>query len=418
MNKRKLKILHLVTIFPQFESDVRGIFSKRHVLSMAEEFDNYVLAPLSPISKKAEVWSDVKIVRFQYWFNKTKQKIGYGLDTRRNISGSFIAKIQVVPYLLAFLINSVKLGKKIDIYHSHNTFTAMFAIWANYIRREKKPIITTSLGSDIKYLPNWYNKSILRHISAITFPAPLYASSGYTHPGKKSLEEMLEEINGLDKFHEIYFQLNEKQFDYRLDKNECKKRLGFADKFVVAFLSNLREDKGPLYFLRAIPSVLSKEPDIRFLMIGLGPLKKEVEHFRRTHGLEKNLVLHPPMQDIQKLMAASDMMCQMCTEENLWSTVLAEALAMRLPCVISNVGLTNRLYTHKKDAYLVDLSAESLAEAILELHQNSKLRKAIADNGWALLESRGRRDEISRQKFSELYRSLSSSRQDLPKRSR
>jgi glycosyltransferase involved in cell wall biosynthesis len=282
----------------------------------------------------------------------------------------------------------------------------MFPLLANVIRREKKPVISTALGSDIKYLPNWYNKIVLRKVSAITVPGPLYGTRSYRLPGKKSLEDMLIETGTRDKFHEIYFQLNEEQFNYRLDKKQSKSSLGFEGKFVVAFLSGLKEDKGPLYFLGAIPMVLSKQPDIQFLMIGFGPLRSRVEQFRKTQNLEKSLCIHEPTTDIQKLMAASDIMCQMCTEENLWSTVLAEALAMRVPCVISNVGLTSRLYTHKKDAYLVDLSSDSLAKGILKLYHDTELRKAIADSGRALLGNRGRRDEISKQKFSELYRSL------------
>jgi glycosyltransferase involved in cell wall biosynthesis len=406
MRERKLRILHLTTIFPQFESDIRGIFSKRHALSLTNEFDNYVLAPLSPISRKYETWSGVKIIRFQYWFSQQKLRIGYGIDTRRNISRSFLAKLQVIPYLLSFLFHTLQIAKRIDIYHPHNTLTAMFPLLANVIRREKKPVISTALGSDIKYLPNWYNKIVLRKVSAITVPGPLYGTRSYRLPGKKSLEDMLIETGTRDKFHEIYFQLNEEQFNYRLDKKQSKSSLGFEGKFVVAFLSGLKEDKGPLYFLGAIPMVLSKQPDIQFLMIGFGPLRSRVEQFRKTQNLEKSLCIHEPTTDIQKLMAASDIMCQMCTEENLWSTVLAEALAMRVPCVISNVGLTSRLYTHKKDAYLVDLSSDSLAKGILKLYHDTELRKAIADSGRALLGNRGRRDEISKQKFSELYRSL------------
>lgn len=405
MTEDRIKILHLCTIFPQFKGDFRGIFIGRHVAAMQEYVDNCVIAPMSPITQKREKQDDVMIYRFQYWLPNKNQLVGYGIDTRRNIGGSFLAKLQVLPYLFFFMLYVLWFGRKADVYHAHTTFTAIFPVILNMFRWKKKPIIATALGSDLKFLPAWFNKLILKKISYLTFPAPLFASSGYTRPAGISLERMIQNMNAGQKFRELYYPLDERRFNPSIDNLEAKKKIGREGEFIVSFLSRLDDIKGAIYFAEAIPIVLARSPEIHFIFTSYGPLRDEIVRMTEERELSANVHFYDSPDDIETFMAASDIMCQMCTEENLWTTILAEAAVMRVPCIISNVGQTTKLYTHKKDVFIVDLSSEALADGIIELYNDAALRKEIADNGRELLNLRGRRDEISKQKYFELYAS-------------
>ena len=91
MEKGKSRVLHLTTIFPQHRADYRGIFIKRLVFELSAKVNTTVLCPSSPVAMDSEKWLGVHIFRFRYWYPKTKQKIGYGIDTRRNITSSFLS---------------------------------------------------------------------------------------------------------------------------------------------------------------------------------------------------------------------------------------------------------------------------------------------------------------------------------------
>ena len=117
MAKGKPTVLHLTTIYPQHRVDYRGIFIQRLVSGLSAKVNTLVLCPSSSITLDSEKLFGAHIFRFRYWYPKTKQKIGYGIDTRRNITGSFLSLIQIVPYLISFLYNTYRLGKKVDIFH-------------------------------------------------------------------------------------------------------------------------------------------------------------------------------------------------------------------------------------------------------------------------------------------------------------
>lgn len=403
---KRLRVLHCCTIFPQSPEDPRGVFIGRHVAAMQEYIDNTVLAPMSPITKKEESFAGAKVRRFTYWFRKKGLRIGYGVDTRRNIEASWLARLQVPPYLLCFLTYTFSMGRKADLVHAHGTFSAVFPIALNFLRRSKMPVVVTALGSDLRFLPAWLNRQIVKRASAITFPAPLFASRGYAKEGHENLEEMLKRTESCEKFQELYYPLDERKFDAGRDKATSKREIGLGNAFVIGFLSRLEESKGALLFLQALPAVLAREPAIHFIVTSYGPLRDELSREVERQGLTTNVHFYNAPADIERYLSACDLLCQMCTVENLWSTILAEAAVMEVPCILSQVGQTAKLFTHRKDAYLVPLSREALAEGMLELFRDPALRKTIATGAKAMLGVRGRRDHLAKARYLKLYRRM------------
>ena len=71
--------------------------------------------------------------------------------------------------------------------------------------------------------------------------------------------------------------------------------------------------------------------------------------------------------------------------EGLPNTVL-EAMAMEIPVVSTNVGGVPEIVEHQKTGFLCEVGAVAeIAKVVLELLQDSLMRKKITENGRALI---------------------------------
>ena len=67
-----------------------------------------------------------------------------------------------------------------------------------------------------------------------------------------------------------------------------KKELGFEKKHkIVGSVGRLWRQKAPQYFIEAIPEVIKKHPDARFVLTGDGPLEKELQDLAKRLGVAK-----------------------------------------------------------------------------------------------------------------------------------
>ncbi len=88
--------------------------------------------------------------------------------------------------------------------------------------------------------------------------------------------------------------------------NPFRERHGLADKFVVMYSGN-HSPSNPLTTILEASLALKDDPRIRFLFIGGGSGKTEVERFIREHGLNHVLSLpYEPISELKHSLAAAD----------------------------------------------------------------------------------------------------------------
>ena len=145
-----------------------------------------------------------------------------------------------------------------------------------------------------------------------------------------------------------------------------------ADSPVVGTVARLVPDKGMECFLRMAALVLKSRPDTRFLVVGEGPLRQQLEHQAGTLGLKSQVVFTGHRIDIPDLMAFMDVFV-LPTRREGFGVVFAEAMAMERPTVGSRIGpiaevvdegVTGYLASPEEPgefaAYVVDLLADPL----------------------------------------------------------
>ena len=157
------------------------------------------------------------------------------------------------------------------------------------------------------------------------------------------------------------------------------------DKFVVLFVGNMNEFKDPKTFIECaniLINILNRK-DIIFKIIGVGPLAEECWSMIYKYKLKEFVKYINGVNNIEEYYRNCDVCCNISPIENIWSTTLQEALCSNKPCIVTKAGYTERTLTHKKDAYLIDIKRpEKLAEAILKIKKDDKLRYRLSNTKW------------------------------------
>ena len=150
---------------------------------------------------------------------------------------------------------------------------------------------------------------------------------------------------------------------------------------VFGVIGRLTPPKDHSTFLRAAALVLQKVPQARFLIVGDGPLRKDLESQAQQFGLGNALIFTGFRTDIPAVLAALDVLVFSSLWEGL-PVALLEGMAAATPVVATAVGGIPEVVLPDKSAFLVPPGdANALAQACLRLASDSSTRHAMGQAG-------------------------------------
>ncbi len=158
------------------------------------------------------------------------------------------------------------------------------------------------------------------------------------------------------------------------DKNAFENiRSGVKEK-VVTFLGRITYQKGPEYFVEAAHKILSRDPNVRFVMAGSGDLMNKMVRLvaKRRMGRKFHFTGFLKGDNVDKMFAMSDVYVMPSVSEPFGIAPL-EAIRSNVPVVISKQSGVSEILTH---AIKVDFwDTEALADAVYGiLHYNGMQR--------------------------------------------
>lgn len=152
-----------------------------------------------------------------------------------------------------------------------------------------------------------------------------------------------------------------------LPRGQIRRELGLADGPLVTVVGRLSGEKGHYDLLRAGVLVKAAEPTVRFLIVGDGPLRNQLETMATEVGLADSVIFTGYRSDVASCLAASDLFVLPSLREGIPS-VLLEAMSIGLPVICTRVGGVPEVVTDGETGMLVAPSSPTqLAEAILYL---------------------------------------------------
>jgi glycosyltransferase involved in cell wall biosynthesis len=143
-----------------------------------------------------------------------------------------------------------------------------------------------------------------------------------------------------------------------------RETFGLRDSDIaVGVLARLDPMKGYDVLLRAARIVHDRGSDLRFLCIGDGPLRGELQETANELGLGEKVLFAGEQEPVAALNAL-DICCSCSVWGEGQSNSVAEAMACGLPCVVTDVGDSARL-VGSTGMVVPPGSAEALADALM-----------------------------------------------------
>lgn len=162
-------------------------------------------------------------------------------------------------------------------------------------------------------------------------------------------------------------------------KTAFKNSLGLpADAPVLIIIGRLDAVKNQAEALRVMREVVDKMPGARLLIVGAGPLEKELKTQARTLGLEENVLFLGQRFDVPELLGVSDLMIITSISEGLGVSAI-EALAAGVPVVCPRTGGLAEVVAHENCGYLAEPgNTHELALGILDLLRDRERRAGFS----------------------------------------
>lgn len=158
----------------------------------------------------------------------------------------------------------------------------------------------------------------------------------------------------------------------------AREKLGInKDDFTVGIFARLEKRKAHEVFLEAARLCTEKAPDIRFLVVGDGSRRTELEEMSRRMGLAERVRFCGFCPDIAPLMALCAANVNTSVPGEVSSLAITEGLSLGVPPVVSRCR-GSELLTDGCGIVTTPGSAESTADAVMRLYSDRGLQKELS----------------------------------------
>jgi N-acetyl-alpha-D-glucosaminyl L-malate synthase BshA len=182
-----------------------------------------------------------------------------------------------------------------------------------------------------------------------------------------------------------------------------------ADCGGIIHVSNFRPVKRVTDLVYAMAIVMKEEPKAKLTLVGDGPDRHCVEKLIDDLKLYRNVTLTGFRSDIPNLMRCSDIGV-LCSETESAPLTLLEGMSTGLPMIATRVGGVLEIVDEGKNGLLVPPKhPEELAQAILRLYRDPKLRSRLGESARKTILERYTAEKVVNQ-YIETFEAVSKTR--------
>ena len=146
---------------------------------------------------------------------------------------------------------------------------------------------------------------------------------------------------------------------------------------VVGFVGRLSPEKHPRLFVRMAARVHEQRPDVRFVLVGDGPLRASLEHEAAELGVADAMDFLGERRDVDAVLRSLDVLVLTSWHEGTPLAVL-EAMATGVPVAATDVGGVPELVRHRETGLLFPAGDEGGgAAAVLALLEDGAWRRRL-----------------------------------------
>lgn len=175
------------------------------------------------------------------------------------------------------------------------------------------------------------------------------------------------------------------KFQMEVDATKVKKDYGVnPPEPVVFYMGRLVYQKGPDLLLDAVPRILEKHPNTKFLFAGDGDMRQHLENVAGKHDNKVKFLGYLPDMEFVRLLNAVDLVVIPSRNEP-FGLVLLEAWSAKKGVVATEVGGLAENINNFVDGVKVYVSPDSIAWGVNYCLNDPIFMKDMGKNGWKKL---------------------------------
>jgi glycogen synthase len=173
------------------------------------------------------------------------------------------------------------------------------------------------------------------------------------------------------------------QADKSKDSNIARNRFADPSEKIILFVGRMFLQKGPQILLEAAGRILEMDSNFRFIFVGEGPIKQDLIELARKKYISSKIEFTGFIDDtrLRTLYHVADVAVFPSLYEP-FGIVILEAMSEGCPVIGSNTGGLSEIIRDRRNGILVAPGdVDSLKQAILQILNDSSLRKNLRKNG-------------------------------------
>ena len=278
--------------------------------------------------------------------------------------------------LTGFKIKNICKKNNIDLIHTHDSHAHSKALWAAILYGNKTPMV------------------IHRRVD---FPIKktIFSKIKYNHSCVKSIicvsdairNIMLPDIKNSAIVRVVHSGIDLKRFPFQQKTDKLNKLLKLDNSVkIIGNTSAIAPHKDYFTFIDTVSVLLKELHNVHFVIIGEGPLEKEIKDYARLKGLSSHITFLGFRKDVPELLPDFDIFLISSKTEGLGTSIL-DAFACKVPVVATCAGGIAELVEHHVTGLLAEIGNPfQLAAQVETVLNDNRLRETIIENGYKKLE--------------------------------
>jgi glycosyltransferase involved in cell wall biosynthesis len=346
-----------------------------------------VVAPHHPGCKQHELWAGIHVSRFPYFYPLRFQRLCYGAGILKNMKENPLACAQLPFFIFAEVFWALWIAqkRKFDLVHAH--WSIPQGVTGLLLRKVRGiPCVISLHGSDVYGL----RAPLLRSLNG-----RVILGSNVCTANSLATAKMARRISGRDDIRIIPMGVDIDFFSKSVSRVMAQSLSGRQDK-IILFAGRLIDVKGVDDLIKAFPAVLARQAKAKLIVVGSGPLKRDLLNLSESLHLQGKVVFQEAVsqEELVRYYSMADVFVlpSVTTEEGETEglgVVLLEAMASGVPVIGSAVGGIPDIIKDRETGLLVQpKNPVDLAEKINSVLVDKELCQDLSIKGREFVKER------------------------------
>lgn len=260
---------------------------------------------------------------------------------------------------------------KIDIIHLHSSKAHSIAVWSVVLGNSSKLVLSRRVDFPLKdnLFSRWkYNHTSIQKIICVS----------------DKIKHIVEEgVQDKDKCITIHsgIALGKFALQGKLNYFHSHYKIPPASP-IIGNTSALADHKDYFTFINTAEILINQNNDLRFLIIGDGPLRSEIVSYVASKRLENHIVFTGFITNLAQTLHEIDIFLMTSKTEGLGTSIL-DAFASKVPVVATNAGGIPELVKHEETGLIAPVKDhEKLAENVNRILNEPELKERLIINAY------------------------------------